>query len=99
MPDYPLPAFHFQVDWGGTRFGFTEVSGLKVEVQAIEYREGVSPVYSVLKMPGIPKYDNITCKRGIVAGDNQFQEWLDTISLNKVERRTVTISLLNENHE
>jgi hypothetical protein len=31
----PFPAFHFQVDWGGTRLGFTEVSGLEVEIQPI----------------------------------------------------------------
>ena len=41
MPDqYPLPAFHFTVEWGGKRVGFTEVSGLTQENQAIEYRDG-----------------------------------------------------------
>src|SRR5262245_1076127 len=102
MPDptvYPLPAFHFQVEWGGTRIGFSEVSGLTMEIQAIEYRDGASPVYSVIKMPGIPKYNNITCKRGIVAADNEYHDWVQTISLNTVERRNITISLLNENHE
>jgi phage tail-like protein len=98
MADYPLPAFHFQVEWGGTRIGFSEVSGLTIENQVIEYREGSSPVYSVQKMPGIPKFGNITCKRGIVAADNQYFEWLNTIQLNQAERRDVTISLLNEEH-
>lgn len=50
-------------------------------------------------MPGIPKYGNITLKRGIVAADNDFFDWLSTTSMNKVERRNLTISLLNENHE
>jgi phage tail-like protein len=99
MADYPLPAFHFQVEWGGQRIGFSEVSGLNVEVQAIEYRDGASPIYSVQKMPGIPKYGNITCKRGIVAKDGDFAAWLATIQLNQAERRDVTISLLNEKHE
>ncbi|MCP5519586.1 MAG: phage tail protein [Verrucomicrobiales bacterium] len=99
MADYPLPAFHFQVEWGGQRIGFSEVSGLNVEVQAIEYRDGASPVYSVQKMPGMPKYGNITCKRGIVTKDNEYAEWLATIQLNQAERRDVTISLLNENHQ
>lgn len=98
MADYPFPAFHFQVEWGGTRIGFSEVSGLNIENQVIEYRDGASPVYSVQKMPGIPKYGNITCKRGIVTADNQYYEWLNTIQLNKAERRDVTISLLNEQH-
>jgi len=32
-------------------------------------------------------------------GDNEFFEWLNTIQMNKVERRDIMISLLNENHE
>ena len=36
--DYPLPKFHFQIEWGGTVLGFTEVSGLDVETEPIEYR-------------------------------------------------------------
>jgi phage tail-like protein len=99
MSEYPLPGYHFQVEWGGTRLGFTEVSGLNIEVQAIEYREGTNIDYSVMKMPGMPKYGNIILKRGIVAGDNEFFDWLNTINLNQVERRDITISLLNENHE
>ena len=99
MSEYPLPGYHFQVEWGGARLGFAEVSGLDFEVQVIEYREGNSPDYSAMKMPGIPIYSNITLKRGILAGDNEFFDWVKTIQLNKVERRDLTISLLNENHE
>ena len=99
MSQYPLPSFHFQVEWGGTRIGFSEVSGLNIEVQAVEYREGSGSEYSSIKMPGMLKYGNITLKRGIMPGDNEFFEWLNTIQLNKVERRDLVISLLNENHE
>jgi phage tail-like protein len=99
MADYPLPAFHFQVDWGDARTGFSEVSGLNMETQVIEYREGASPVYAPLKMPGIPKFGNITFKRGIIPVDNQYFNWLNTTQLHTVERRDLTISLLNENHE
>ena len=99
MTNYPLPGYHFNVEWGGTRLGFEEVSGLNIEYQVIEYREGNSPEYSAIKMPGIPKYSNITLKRGIVAGDNEFFDWIKTIRLNQVERRDLVISLLNESHE
>ena len=99
MATYPLPAFHFILDWGGSRVGFTEVSGLTIETQVIDYRDGASPVYSVQKMPGIPKYNNIVCKRGISPADNEFFEWYNTTALNTVERRDLTISLLNEKHE
>jgi phage tail-like protein len=97
--EYPLPVFHFQVDWGGTNLGFKEVSGLNIEQQIIEYRDGLSKEYSAIKMPGIPKYGNITLKRGILPNDNEFFKWLNTTSLNKVDRRDLTISLLNEEHD
>lgn len=99
MSNYPLPVFHFQVEWGGNRLGFSEVSGLSIEVDVIEYREGGSPEYSTIKMPGLRKHANIVLKRGIMAGDNEFFEWLNSIRLHTVERRDMTISLLNENHE
>ena len=98
MAQQPNLNIHFQVDWGGTRLGFSEVSGLSIEVETVEYREGNNPDYSVLKMPGMAKFSNIVFKRGIVAGDNEFYEWFKTINLNQVERRDIVISLLNEEH-
>jgi phage tail-like protein len=99
MPQqYPLPVFHFTVQWGGTRLGFSEVSGLTQENQAIEYRDGSFLEYSSIKMPGLRKFNNVTLKRGIVKADNEFFKWLSTVKLNQVERRDVVISLLNEEH-
>ncbi len=95
----PIPVFHFRVEWGGKNIGFSEASGLTQEVQLIEYRDGSSPDYSTIKMPGLHKYNNITLKRGISKGDNEFFKWLNTVKLNTIERRDLTISLLNENHE
>lgn len=99
MANYPLPKFHFQVEWGGANIGFTEVSGLDVESEVIEYRDGASPEYVKTKMPGMQKFGNITLKRGTFQGDNDFYNWWNTVALNTIERRDVTISLLNENHE
>lgn len=99
MATYPVPVFHFQVEWGGTRIGFTEVSGLSVSIKPIDYREGSSKEYNVLKMPGMIEFSNITLKRGVFAKDNEFFQWLNTVKLNTIDRRDLTISLLNENHE
>jgi phage tail-like protein len=100
MADYPMPKFHFSVEWApGTRIGFTEVTGLTMESDVIEYREGSSPLFHKVKMSGLQKLANITLKRGMFAGDIQFNEWMNTIEMNKVERRDVTIKLLNEKHE
>lgn len=97
--NYPVSAFHYQVESGMTRIGFTEVTGLKVELQSIDYREGHSLEYQVSKMPGIPQYTNITLKRGVYRSDNEFFQWLNTVKMNNIERRDITISLLNEEHE
>ena len=99
MVDYPSPKFHFQVDWGGTKIGFSEVSGLDVETEVIEYREGSSPEYNKLKIPGMQKDSNVTLKRGVFPADNEFFAWWNTVKLNTIERRDITISLLNEEHE
>ena len=96
---YPLPKFHFRVEWGGSNIGFSEVSGLNIENKIIEYRDGISPEYSKIKMPGMREFSNITLKRGVFKGDNEFYKWLNTIALNTVDRRDLTISLLNEKHE
>lgn len=105
--DYPIPKFHFQVEWGEDfRIGFTEVSGLDFETEVIEYREGNSKRYNKTKQPGMTKFANITLKRGTFEGDYDFfKNWRDTYYFqegNKTGskyRRTVTIKLLNENHE
>lgn len=99
MATYPLTKFHFQVEWGGTRIGFTEISGLDVSLDIIEYRDGASPEYSKIKMPGMTKFSNITLKRGTFLNDNEFYAWFNTVQMTKIERRDITISLLNENHE
>jgi phage tail-like protein len=99
MAEYPLPKFHFQVQWGGANIGFTEVTGLEVTTEKIEYRDGASKEYHKIRMPGMQTFGDLTLKRGVFAGDNDFYTWWNTVALNTVERRDITISLLNESHE
>ncbi|MET6997347.1 phage tail protein [Chitinophaga defluvii] len=102
MANYPLPKFHFQVQWGGANIGFTEVTGLTVETEAIEYRHGASPEYHKTKQPGLQKYSNITLKRGTFKSDNEYFEWWKETKFfqeqNGKYRRDITISLLDETH-
>ena len=44
-------------------------------------------------------FGNITLKRGMMLDDNEFYAWWNTVALNTIERRDLTISLLNESHE
>lgn len=96
---YPLVTYSFEVDWGGTKIGFTEVSGLDVESDVVEYRHGASPEYTKIKMPGMQKYSNISLKRGTFTSDNEYFEWWNTVKLNTIARRDLTIKLLNEERE
>lgn len=99
MAEYPLPKFHFEVQWGGTRIGFTEVTGLEVTTDKIEYRDGASKEYHKIRMPGMQTFGDLTLKRGIFAGDNEFYDWWNSVALNTIQRRDITISLLNESHD
>ena len=96
-PDiWPMPKFHFQVMWGKDTMSFQEVSGLDAQSEEIKYRAGDSKVYSVVKMPGLIKFGNVTMKKGIFKGNNKLWEWFKKIKMNTIERTTVTISLLDE---
>ncbi len=99
MENSPLPNFHFQVDWGATRMGFQEVTGLGLETEVIEYREGNSKLSSTVKIAGRKKYGDITLKRGIVSGDNEIFDWFEKNKIGTTEPRDVTISLLSDEHE
>ncbi|NTW53516.1 MAG: phage tail protein [Chlorobaculum sp.] len=97
--EYPIPRFHFQVDWGGAKLSFTEVTGLVMEREKIEYRHSDSKDFNKIAMPGMVKNSNITLKRGKFENDFDFNAWLDDVANERVDnRRDVTIRLLNEKH-
>ncbi|MCK6641711.1 MAG: phage tail protein [Bacteroidia bacterium] len=99
MPvNYPPTTFHFEVAWGGSRLAFTDCSGLNFTTEMAEYRDGNTPDYHTVKIPGMHKFGNITLKRGIQVGDNELFQWMSATNLNKPERRTLTVSLLDETH-
>ncbi len=94
---WPLPVFYFKVeieDLG--EIAVKEVSGLNTEVQVIEYRHGNSPEFSTIKMPGIKKNSDVELKKGVFVHDNKFFDWFNEIKMNTIKRRSVTISLLDE---
>ena len=100
MAEYPLAKFHFEVEWGGAKIAFTEVTGLDKQVEVIEYREGQSLMFSKIKMPGLAKNSNITMKRGTFLNKTEFYDWFKEVKkLGNAERRDLTIKLLNEEHK
>ena len=93
---YPERAYQFVVRAGLSQISFSEVSGLTVEREKIEYRGRASKEISKISMPGMAKNSDITMKRGVVVGDNELYEWFNTAAISQTERRDLTISLLNE---
>ena len=91
-----MPKFRFEVRWDDAVMSFQEVSGLDTDVQPIEYRAGDSKSFSVVKMPGIKKYSDVTMKKGVFKADNKFWDWFNDIKMNTIKRKPVIISLLDE---
>lgn len=60
---WPLPKFQFAVEWHNQVLSFQEVSGLAVKVQPIAYRGPGDVTNSVIKLPGLTKFGNVTLKR------------------------------------
>jgi len=97
--EYPLPRLHFQVDWGGAKISFTEVTGLVMEREKIEYRHSDSKDFNKIAMPGMVKNNNLTLQRGKFEADFDYNTWLEEVANDRVNgRRDVIIRLLNEKH-
>lgn len=95
----PFAAFNFLVEIQGiAKANFAEVSGLTVEVAAIEYREGGENSLTVRKLPGLAKYSNITLKRGFTA-DLSLWKWIKGVLDGNAVRAAVTITLLNDQRQ
>lgn len=99
MADYPILAFHFEVQWGGSTVGFSEASGFNFNTEVASYADGAQPEPSDLKIPGRQTWDAITLKKGVFAADNELYQWWNTVGIGTIERRDLTISLLNESHD
>ena len=100
--DTPYAAFNFLVELEPGQgkeviAGFSEVSGLNLEVTVAEYRAGNDPVNYVRKIPSVIKSGDVTLKRGVIGASNLY-EWLDRVRQGDIgaAKRTVQIKLLNE---
>lgn len=95
---YPHGKFRYKIEVQGLELGgFSEVSGFDASIDVIEYREG-DKVQTPMKIPGLKKYGNITLKQG-VADKDALYKWMATGFEKDVDRKTVTITLLDINGE
>ena len=92
---YPYGKFRFRVEIDGLEAGgFSEVTGFDASIDVMEYREG-DMVQTPYKIPGLKKYGNITLKKGLTDSLVMY-EWLITGVDGPVDRKTITITSLDE---
>ena len=90
----PYLSFKFLVEVDGVVVGgFSEVSGLQVETETEEYREGGVNDY-VHKLPKITKQTNITLKRGMTDSAILWK-WHQDVVNGSVERKSGRVVLLD----
>ena len=90
-PNDPIPTFRFEVELDDLPVaGFSEISGLSVEVKPHEYAEGGINTH-IHRFPGPVTQGNLTLKRGIV--DRKMWDWFYELTLGKVRLLNASIRL------
>ena len=102
---FPPASFYFRVSIGGAKDGydaqFQEVSGLEIEQDVEEIKEGGENDFS-WRVPGRVKFNNLVLKRGMVAKDSGLVKWVNSQLIQSahlnaaVEVKTVDVELMDE---
>src|SRR5689334_18424568 len=74
---------------GALQAVFTEVSGLSVEMQTMDYEEGGTNNF-VHRLPGRLKVGNVTLKHGMTK-TNAFLKWCMKSQIGTLQRQNVTV--------
>ena len=91
----PYQVFNFLVEIEGILAGsFSECSGLQVETETFEYREGGLNDY-MHRFAGPTKYPPLILKHGLTLIDGLWS-WHQNVAQGKIERKNGTIYLLNK---
>ena len=85
---YASCRFYVELD-GLTQAVFTEMSGLQVETDVMEYEEGGNNGF-VHCLPGRTKIGTITLKRGMTTS-NEFFAWCNDILQGTIEPRHMSV--------
>jgi phage tail-like protein len=102
--DNPYSAFNFLISLGGAQGdgaegsivgGFSDVSGLGMDVNYAEYRNGNERFNTSRKVPNTHKLDDVTLKRGLIGSTDLF-EWIKTVRDGTADPRSVTVTLMDE---
>jgi|SRR6266545_610732 len=90
----PLVAFRFQVEVDNLiQAGFAECSGLQVETELQEVRDGGENAF-LYRLPKGSKHVNLTLKRGITHSEVLWN-WHQDVVNGKLQRKIVYVVLLD----
>jgi len=91
----PYLGAHFFVEIDGVdQGGFTECTGLQVEVEVTDYQEGGNNGF-IHKLPGRTKFTNVVLKYG-VTDSSDLWEWFQDVTRGEVERKDVSVVLYDD---
>lgn len=74
-----------------TNFGFNKVSGLKSDIEVIEYREGGDNL-SVRKLAGLVKQDPVTFEKGMTDNSEMWDSFAKMFDITGASDRTASSS-------
>jgi phage tail-like protein len=94
----PYRGFNFRIEIENTTLGgFRECSGLTLNTDPVDYREGTDELH-VRKLTGLRKFANVVLKRGYT--DNlELWNWYKKVLNGETDRRNGAIVLQNELHQ
>lgn len=100
---YPPVGFHFSVVFEGLarneEIGFQTVSGINATIpNGKTFGEGGENRFKH-RLPERASYDNLVLKRGLLIDSSLIDWFKDAVENFKFNPITVTVNLLNENHE
>jgi phage tail-like protein len=94
--DDPYLDYNFVVEIDGIEAaGFRDAELPEARIEAVAYREGTDRTSAARLLPGRVEYGRVVLRRGF-AGDARLFEWWRDLANGNLDRRNVSIVLLDE---
>jgi len=95
----PFTVGNFRVEIQGiTAASFSQVQGLEVSIDVVEYRAGDAKLNSEQKLPGLSKTTDVTLKRGLTR-DLGLWNCINNAVNGNLNRANVAITLLDQTEQ
>ena len=97
--NYPLTTYRYKVQVDGEDMNCSEVSGLTIEYDTINYKEATAGGIKNYQLLGQAMLPSISIKRGLFNSESELHNWLRTVHTNEFTKKDLTISLLDNSDE